>query len=155
MELKIIKENYLKLEKKYSLPSFRELNESFEIEKIGHESECLLRTVRKTMMDKIVNSLGFLDMLLNPSQAPRIYHAFIKNMSQDDKKVIDAVYGTFGGLSMECMPLEIDYSEKNEAEMIKKIFEKWNGIKANFKALLIKVGNPVQNSVRKEKSYFG
>ena len=106
-------------------------------------------------MDKVVNSLGFIDMLLNPVQAPRIYQSFIKNISAEDKQLIENLYEIFGRLSLDCMPLELDYSEKNETDMIKKIFNSWKLSKDDFKKLLTRVGNPVQNHTKKEKSYFG
>ena len=72
MELKDLKKEYSDLAEKYKLPSFKELNENFEIEKIDKDTEILLRDVRKVMMEKIVNSLGFLEMFLNPMNAPRM-----------------------------------------------------------------------------------
>ena len=56
MELNDLRNDYSKLEVKHILPSFKELNESFEIDKIDKESDALLRVVRKVMMEKIVNS---------------------------------------------------------------------------------------------------
>lgn len=155
MELEEIKKEYSKYEKKYSLPSFKELNECFELEKIEYKTEILPRVIRKMMMDKLVNSIGFLDMLLNPVQAPRIYLSFIKSMSQEDKKIIEALYDSFGKISLDCMPLELDYSEKAEAQMINHIYKVWDESKEDFKALLVHVGNPTQNTSKKEKSYFG
>lgn len=155
MDLNTLRKEYSKYEKTFKLPPFREINEIFEIEKIEHDSECILRVVRKVMMDKIVNSLGFLDMLMNPMQAPKLYHAFIKSMGQEDKQLIEKLYDSFGRLSFACMPLELEYSEKNEASMIKSIFSTWNGARDDFRALLIKVGSPQQTATRKEKSYYG
>ena len=56
MELKDLKKEYGKLEKKHKLPSFKEVNETFEIDKIENESDCLVREVRKIIMDKIINT---------------------------------------------------------------------------------------------------
>lgn len=155
MELNELKKEYAKLEKKYQLPSFSELNEAFEIEKIDKESEVLARVIRKIMMDKVVNSLGFFDMLMNPMQAPRIYHPFIKNMSSDDKSNMEIIYNSFGKLSLDCMSLELDCSEKAEAIMIKRIFDEWNKLKPKFKALIDRISNPGNVNNKKEKSYYG
>jgi hypothetical protein len=51
VELSKIKKEYSVLEKKYDLPSFEELNQNFEIEKIEHESDCLIRVFRKMAID--------------------------------------------------------------------------------------------------------
>src|SRR3989344_3720844 len=121
MELKDLKVNYGKVEAKYKLPSFKELNENFEIDKIDRESDTLLRVIRKVMMEKIVNSLGFLEMLLNPMNIPRMYLPFMKAMNFDDKKIIEKIYSEFSDLSMSSLESEVDYQEKMEAELIKKI----------------------------------
>ncbi len=155
MELKELKNLYSNYEKKYKLPGFNQLNEQFEIEKIDRESEILMRVIRKIMMDKIVNSLAFLDMIANPMNAPRIYLSFIKSISDKDKEVMDKLYDSFGSLSLSCLALELDYSEKKEAEMVKNIYENWEKARPEFSDLLKRVHKPVKNDVKKEKSYFG
>ncbi len=155
MELKELIAEYMELGSKYALPSFKELNENFEIDKIDRESETLLRIIRKTMMDKIVNSLGFLDLLLNSMNAPRFYHGFLRSMTQEDKALIDKLYGDLGQLSTELLPLEIEYSEKAEADSINKIYSVWKNSRASFLDLVKKVGRPVVEISKKEKSYFG
>lgn len=155
MELNELKDIYSVYEKKYKLPDFYKLNEQFEIEKIDRESYILMRVIRKIMMDKIVNSLSFLDMILNPMNAPRIYLSFIKSMNDKDKEIINRLYEVFGGLSLECLSLELDYSEKKEAEIIKKIYEQWEKSRPEFSDFLKRVYKPLKNDVKKEKSYFG
>ncbi len=155
MELKDFKKQYEQLARKYKLPSFQELNEDFEIDKIDKEIECHLRIIRKVMMEKIVNSLSFLELLTNPVNAPRIYLAYIRTMSVEDKKVIDELYSTLGKLSLQSLDLEIDYSEKKEAEMVKMIYETWNSLKPRFRKILANVKNPNNISVKKERTYFG
>lgn len=155
MELNELKEIYSEYEKKYKLPSFVKLNEHFEIEKIERESNIFLRVVRKTMMDKVVNSLSFLDMLLNPMNTPRVYLNYIKSMNGKDKELLDKVYNAFSELSLACLPLELEYSEKNEAEMINQIYIAWEKIRPEFLEILKRVHKPEKGEARKEKSYFG
>jgi len=155
MELADLIKSYSALAKKYKLPSFKELNEDFEIDKIDRESECLLRLVRKVIMEKIVNSLAFLDMILNPINAPRVYLAYLKSLGSEDKKNIDKIYDVLSELSVFSLDLEIDYSEKNEAELIIKIYKVWNSIKPNFRSILASMKKPVVNNIRKERSFYG
>ena len=155
MDLKELKESYSKLESKYKLPSFKELNDNFEIDKIDRESDTLLRVIRKVMMEKIVNSLGFLEMLLNPMQIPRMYMPYIKVMNTDDKKIIEKIYGDFSELSMSSLESEIDYQEKVEAELIKKIFKRWQESKEGFRKIFLKIRNPGNGNSSRERSYFG
>lgn len=155
MELKNLKDNYSKLEAKHKLPSFKELNESFEIDKIDRESDTFLRVVRKVMMEKIVNSLGFLEMLLNPMQIPRMYMSFVKVMNVEDKNMIEKIYNEFSELSMNSLECEISYSEKSEAELIKKIFDKWVKTKPDFQKIFSKIKLPGNGDAKRERSYFG
>jgi len=155
MDLKDLKKEYGALAKKHKLPGFSELNNVFEIEKIERESESLLRVVRKVMMERIVNSLGFLEMLINPVNAPRMYHPFFKSVSAEDKKNVDKIYLELSGLILYSLELEFDYSEKNEAEIIKKIYGSWEKVRKPFKVLLGRIKNPGSEVGKKEKGYFG
>jgi hypothetical protein len=156
MEIKELKKAYEILAKKHGLPGFRELNENFEIDKIEKETDCLLRIVRKVMMEKIINSLNFLEMLLNPVNTPRLYANYARSMSSDDRKEIDKIYDALGKLSIASLDLEIDYSEKKEAETINNICKVWNSAKPGFRKILSSLKVPNGSAVsKKEKSYFG
>lgn len=154
MEFKDFKKEYELKAAKFSLPKFKELEEDFEIRRIESE-DLILRSVRKIMMDKIVNTLGFLEMLLNPMNAPRMYHAFLNSLTVSDTKRIEEMYGRLGELSILSLEREIDYDEKSEAEMIKKIIKVWNGVKGDFREILGKMKKPSQVNDKKERSYFG
>ncbi len=153
--LKELKEQYKEYVKKYDLPSFEKVNGVFEIEKIDKESDCLLKVVRKAMMEKIVNTLGFLDMFSNPVNLPRVYYSFMKSITQEDKKMMDEIYFAFGELSTESLELEVDYTEKKEADMIKKVYGVWNLKKEDIARIFANVRNPKANNEKKEKGYFG
>lgn len=155
MKLKELKENYEKLVKKYGLPDFDELNKNFEIGKINRDNGVLLRTIRKIIMEKVLNSLGFIEMLLNPVNAPRMYQPFIRTMDVEDKKGIDKIYLSLSDLSMGSLECEIDYNEKNEAELIKKTLATWNEVKPEFRKIFAKIRKPNSTSAKKEKSYWG
>ncbi|MBU0466253.1 MAG: hypothetical protein KJ718_01990 [Nanoarchaeota archaeon] len=155
MELNELKKEYAKLAKTYGLPSFNETDKCFEISKIDKESDTLLRAIRKVMMEKIVNSLGFVEMLLNPMNAPRMYLAYIKSIGFEDKKAIEKIYGTFADLSVVSLEREVDYGEKEEAELIKKIIKTWNELKPEFRKILKNMKKPNNDLKKRERSYFG
>lgn len=156
MNLIDLKKQYDSASKKYKLPSFEELNSNFEIDKIDKETDNLLKNIRKVMMDKVVNSLQFLDMLSNPVNAPRVYQQYLRSMSLEDKKEIDKIYDVLGILSLGSLDLEIDPSEIKEAELIKKILISWNSVKPSFRRILDNMKHPsVNGNSKKEKSYFG
>ncbi|MBI2451525.1 hypothetical protein HYV50_00435 [Candidatus Pacearchaeota archaeon] len=156
MDLKDLKKDYEKLQSKYKLPRFEELNENFEIEKIERNSDGLLRVIRKIMMEKIVNSLGFIEMLLNPMNAPRMYFSYIKAMNGEDRKSIENIYENLSKVSLFSLEREIDYNEKGEAELIKTISKTWQELKPDFRKILDNLKAPSNVLAKKgERSYFG
>jgi len=155
MDLVDLKKEYRVFSKKYELPSFEDLNDNFEVDKIDKESDTLLRVFRKVMMEKIISSLGFVEMFFNPMNAPRMYLNYIKSMSAEDKKSIEKIHSVFSEVSLAALGREVDYSEEKEAELIKKIFESWNSVKSDFRKILKNMKNPVENSTNKNRSYFG
>jgi len=155
MELNILKKNYSELEKKYSLPSFKELNNIFEIEKIENESDLLLRVIRKIMSEKVFNTLNFIEMVYNPQSAPRMYHNYIKFMDSSDKKILDKLYASLSEIVLGSLSLEVESNDSLEADMIKKIYKTWNENKNSLKSMFDRVKNPSKEEIKKEKSYFG
>jgi hypothetical protein len=155
MELKELKSQYLILQKSYKLPSFKDLNENFEIDKIDKDTDYLLRAIRKLIMEKIVNSISFFDMLLNPSSVPRMYLPYVRSMSNADRKIIEEIYDKLSQISFSSLDLEIIYSEKGEANLIKLANDLWNNIKPDFSKILINIKRPSVVNIKKDKSYFG
>ena len=80
---------------------------------------------------------------------------YLKSLNGDDKVKIDKIYDALSELSLYSLDLEIDYSEKDEAELIAKICRVWNSMKPNFRAILTSMKRPAVPSNKKEKSYFG
>lgn len=154
-DLQKFKEAYDALAKQHALPSFVALNNDFELDKISQESMTVLRAVRKALMEKVFNLLNFLEMLLNPVNAPRTYLPYIKAMTNDERKAIDVLFGTFGKLTLRALPLEVEYSEKREAGMIKDIAKTWSDAKQELAHLMGRVGAPTDNGAKKERSYYG
>lgn len=157
MEIEDLKREYANLQRRYQLPDFQKLSEDFEIERVAEkEIESILREIRKTMMDKILSYLRFIELLLNPSNAPILFLALVKNMHTEDKKISENIYRKLGRLEIEAIELDIEYSEKNEAEFIKKLYSEWQQIKQEIKELIkgLKKGLN-QKSEKKNRDYFG
>ena len=127
MEIKLeeLKKQYAEIQEKNGLPSFDELNETFEIEKIDRETDILPKLIRKLMMEKIINVMGFVEMLMNSAQAPRMYHSFFQVSTEKDQKLIGDIYGKVAELVFEGLGNDSNYDEKNEIKMIKNIFSVW------------------------------
>lgn len=154
MSVEDLKKEYDKYKEKHKLPDFEKVNGFFEIDKIDRKSDCFLRSVRKVMMEKIVSSLTFLEILINPVNAPNVYLPYIKSMTEEDREKIVKVYDVLGDLSIDSLNLEVDYDEKGEAELIVKAVNDWEKIGKDFGAILKNMKDP-KTSTTKEKSYFG
>lgn len=155
MDLSLLKSDYAKLEKKYKIPNFKKLDECFEISKLDTDTDTLLRAIRKLMMEKIVNSLSFVEMLSNPMNAPRMYMNFIKNMTSEDRKGLDKIYSGLSELSIFSLERELDYDEKKEAELIKEIFKRWENLRPDFRKILKSMQKPNASVSKRERNYFG
>lgn len=156
-KLDLLKRNYSELSKKYKLPEYRILNEEFDIEKVQElETDTLLREVRKVIMDKVIAYLRFVELLINPSNAPMFFFQILKGVDSSDKKILEDTYAKLGRLEVEVISVDNDYSEKNEAEFISHVFREWKGIKDSMR----QVSKALQKgwdtkSARREKSYLG
>lgn len=155
--LEELKKDYGVLQKRYKLPSFQQLNEEFDIEKVAeHETECLMREIRKAIMDKAIAYLRFVEMLLNPSNAPLFFFALVKGLTSADKRIMERIYEKLGSFEIDVIELDCDYSEKDEAEFIKKVMAAWPEIKQDMMKLTeVLRRNWNQKSKKDEKGYFG
>ena len=155
--LEKLKKKYSVLENKYSLPSFKEMNEDFDIEKIqDKETEMLLREVRRAMLEKNLGYLKFAEMFLNPSQAPMFFIMLVKNIDSDYRKNLNDLYAELGKYEILSVSLDNIYNEKKEADFIKTFFAKWQNIKKQFADLMSSLEQGWdKQSERKEKGYLG
>jgi len=140
--LEDLKKEYLKFGKKYSLPEFSKLNELFDVEEIDIDTEFLLRRVRRVISERIAGYLRFIEIVLNPSNAPMFFFKLIKKLDEDDKKSLSDVYDVLGKFEVEILALDIDYSEEKEAEFIQNVFVAFEGdIKKKLLKVIKRMGN--------------
>lgn len=152
-----LKEEYEKIQKKYSLPDFTELNRDFHIEKISEtETESLTREIRKHIADKIYNYMRLTETLLNPVNAPMFVFSIIKSIDENEKKKISDIYKRLSEIEIELIKLDLDYDEKKDAEFIKKAYKSWQRIKKDLFEVIDK--SEKKEDSKKEnnnKGYFG
>ena len=152
-----LKREYDKLKERYNLPSFQELNEDFEIECASEEeSDFLLRKIRHQMMEKVSVHFRLMEIFLNPSNVPMFFFNIIKSLNASEKALIQEVYEKYVELELDVFIIENKYSEKSEAEFIKKVYsenkktkEKLEGVFKNIKR------NYKAASKKNDKSYLG
>jgi hypothetical protein len=155
--LEELRRSYEKLKSKYDLPDFSELNELFDIEEIDVETEFLLRRVRRVIADKMTGYLRFIEIILNPSNSPLFFFKLIKKLDNKDRDVLSDLYEELGKVEVETIALDLEHSEKKEAEFIKEMYNLFNNKVKNEFLEVIKKFFENNDSKKKETngSYFG
>lgn len=156
MELAELKKNYEVLRKKHSLPDFDVINNDFDIGKIDVDSGNLIKDVRRMIMEKVVHYIRLAELMFNPSQASPVFMIMLKEVTSEDKKTIDLVLKSLVDLELKSYKLDLEYSEKTEADFIKEVNNVWNKNRALMLRLLnILYRNWNAINSKKEKGYFG
>ena len=155
-KLKKLKENYIVLATKYKLPSFRELNEEFEIEKIAEkETELLLRHVRRCILEKIAAISRFFELILNPTEANLLILSLLKDVNAETKKKIEKIYKEVSLIEIASIDLDLDYNEKEEAKFISSVSKDWKKLKTGLKEVSKQLGASWHFKDVVSEGYFG
>jgi len=156
-KLEKLKQDYALLAKKYDMPEYKVMNEEFDIEKAAEqETDTLAREIRKIVVDKAIAYLRFIEMLLNPSNAPMFFFTALKGMEPGDRAILEEVYNKLGRIEIGVIGVDNDYSEKTEAEFVKRIFSDWKDIKESMRKISVSLQNGWEKKFeRKDKSYLG
>ncbi len=154
--LEDLKKEYLKLQKKYSLPGFKEMNEDFGIEKVvDFQGELLIREIRRFIGDKIANYMRLVENLINPVNVPIFVFSMVKSIDENDKNALSEIYKKFGEIEIDLISIDLDYSEKKEADFIENSFEIWQIIKKDLMKILDKIKSSQEDKPKSnEKNYF-
>jgi hypothetical protein len=150
-----LKNEYLILSEKYNLVDFSKLNEIFDIEDIDTETDFLLRKIRRVIADRIANYLRFVELILSPSNAPMFFFKLVQKLEDTDKTILNEIYEKLGNFEIEIIALDLNYSEKDEAEAIIKMHEVFSEIKENLLMIIKKLSNGVDKKRDLNRSYFG
>jgi hypothetical protein len=155
--LENFKKEYEKVKDKYKLPEFKLLAEEFDVERASErESSFVIREVRRAINDKLTAFLHMLETFMNPSQSSMFIFSMLKNVDENDKKLIKKVYEKVSRAEIAVLKLDITYNEKAEADFIKKIVEEWPDMKKDISILLNKLDNSFDMSaIESKRGYFG
>ncbi|MEX0932873.1 MAG: hypothetical protein WDZ77_02115 [Candidatus Pacearchaeota archaeon] len=157
LTLNELKKRCSSFQKKYELPTFEQLNEDFQIEKIcENETDFLIREIRKFIADRLYNTLRFIETLLNPVNAPVFIISLSKAMSPEDKRSFGEIYKNLAKKEIELFKLDFVYSEEKEAKFIKESYNFWQGIKNQIFSSIENAEKGLDRKLEeKEKGYFG
>ncbi len=150
-----LKEEYNKLD--YTLPDFEKLNEDFEVAKhLEEENQFLIRDIRKIMGQKFSAYLQLFELLKNPTSSPMFVYSLLRNISEEDKKLIKEIYKELSIFQVQSMKLDTIYSEQLESEFLNNGFDKWQELKCQILNLLDKIDFKKEEEKESVKNgYFG
>ena len=156
-DLEKLKENYKKIEKTHHLPDFDKLNSEFSTEKIAEfETDFLVREVARIMGEKFSNYLRFVELILNPVNSPMFIFSLMKTMGESEKKKLSEIYKELAKIELNLIELDVDFSEKKEAEFINNSYKTWINMKKDFQEVIEKIkANWDNKSDNNSKAYFG
>ena len=152
-----LKKNYKELQEKYSLPSFDFLNREFQIEKVAEcETDYLVREIRKIVAEKFSNYLRFIEIVLNPMNAPMFVFSIIKTLGTEEKKKLSEIYKELAKFEVTLIRLDADFSEEREAEFINNSYKIWQKIKKEVLDIVEVVEKNWDNKIESNGGrYFG
>ena len=156
-DLEDLKKDYKKVQEKYNLPDFVELNKDFNIERIADtQTYFLVREVRKFMADRFSNYLRFIEALLNPVNAPMFVFSIVKSINNEEKKKLTEIYKNLAQIEIEIIDLDIQFVEEKEAEFIKEAYNSWQKIKKDMLEIIKVIKKNWDNKDEVNgKQYFG
>ncbi len=154
--LEELRKEYGKIKEKYELPEFSDLNKLFDVEDIEVDTEFLLRKFRRVISERIAGYLRFIEIILNPSNAPMFFFKMIKKLEEEDRKNLSEVYDVLGKFELDLLSLDIDYFEVREAEFIKNVYEVFeNDVKVKLLVVVDRMGNDSEGVKKDGNGYVG
>ena len=152
-----LKKEYSNLQKKYSLPSFEEMNEDFSIEKATEfEGSLLLREIRRYIVDKISNYMRVVENLINPVNVPMFVFSMVKSFDEKDRDALSEMYKKFSEFEIDLIEVDLVYSEEREARFVNDSFKFWQIVKKDLVKIVGKAKNTEETKPKNnEKNYFG
>lgn len=152
-----LKSDYEIIREKYGLANFDEMNNDFCLEKLaGVETECLIREVRKLVIDKFANYLRFVETFLQPTNAPMFVLSTIKLITNEEKKKLIEIYGELAKSEMKAVRLDLEFNEEKEAEFIRDSFGLWQKMKSDLIAFVKRLEDNWDNKPEQNgRNYFG
>lgn len=157
MSLDKLKIEYGKIQSKFNLPSFDEMNKEFWIDKLSDtETDFLVREVRRMMGDKLANYMRFVEGLLHPTNNSIFIFSLLKALDEGQKKALGEIYKEMMKNEMEFIICDLEFSEENEANFVKNAFELWKKIQKRLIQILKSADKNWDKKIETDsKGYFG
>jgi hypothetical protein len=156
-KLEKLKEDYKKIQKTYNLPDFDKLNSEFAIEKIAEvETDFLVREVARIVAEKFSNYLRFVELILNPVNSPMFIFSLMKTIGENEKRKLSDIYKELARIELSLIELDVDFSEKKEADFINNSYKTWMNLKRDLLSVIEVIKSNWDNKNENNKNgYFG
>jgi len=150
-----MEKHYEVLKNKYSLPTFEELDNHYELAEL-EDKKHLLRNIRGKMKERFDAIISLLLDILEPDvDAVSIHEAQV--FSEMESKQILTLFEKLKYFSRSSSVLFIDDSEEKNADYIKQIHEKYLILKPQIKQIIERIRDS-WNGLKKQENkeaYFG
>lgn len=155
-----IAENYKKLEKKYSLPSFKDLDEEYEIlgiQKNLQDPNLLLKFIRRRINEKLTFFVQILETILSPNPNSIINITESKFFHEEDREKIINVLKILMYFERYSIFLDVTSTDKENAKFINEVWEEWPTFKKKieFYAKTLKDKWKAEEEKSSAEHYFG
>lgn len=157
MEDKInLKQEYEKLQKNHKLPNFEELDNDIEMSLSIEKSHFLLRSIRRRLHEKAAFFSRILEGVIYPNTSSLLNIQESKFFTEQEKEEITKYYKKLATIERESNILDVEGSEKENAEFISKSFKEFKEIKEFMKKITKKMSESwKEESHSKKEGYFG
>ncbi len=149
-----IDELYIELLKNHKLPSFEDLDNEFDI--VSIEDKKVLRAIRRKMSEKLEQYAKLVEDLIQPDGTfSSLYE--IKDFTEKDKNEMLSLFKKMMVVYKESIKLNLNYSEKEDADFILKLFDFWKEIKPQLATILDKLTEGWKNDTdhKEIQDYLG
>lgn len=152
-----LKEDYESLRTKHNLPSFKELNEDFMIEKLSSiETDYLIRGVRHCVAEKFLNYLRWIETILNPQQSSLFMYSLIKSVTPEQRKRLAEIYWQLCKDELLLIELDTLYVEEKEIKFIKEFYASWKELSKELAGIVNELYQSIDSKKEKNNNgYFG
>lgn len=136
-----IKTAYEQLAKKYTLPKYDELDGEFELLYVQNilEIRYVLRFVRRRMTDKFAWVCNMIQSFLQPNPSSFVSLQESSFFNPEEKKAMGHLLKDLMQYARVSVALDIEGNDKNDAENIKAMHEKWIHSKPELLVILKKL----------------
>ena len=154
-----MKEIYERLQKSYNLPSYKNIDNEFELgylEKDIKKTNYPLRNIRRRQMDKIMLFTNFLQSFIIPNPNSIVNMQESKFLTDEQRNTMVNIIQQLMILERKSLILEVEQSETKDAEFITECLGQWLKIKkelVKFSKVLLENWQ-IQNE-EKKSNYFG